>query len=119
MLLFYVGVLWFSHKWLEDRGCKKDLQCDNQSERDKLAELVDSMISCEIPEEDKEDDEKNMLRDYVLEVQQHSHTKTCEKKKKNECRFDFPKLVSEKTLLAIPIGRLLMLLAICWPKVSH
>ena len=62
-------------------------------------------MTCEIPEEDKDDDEKNMLRDYVLEVQQHSHTNTCQKKKKNECRFDFPKLVSEKTILAIPIAK--------------
>ena len=67
--------------------------------------MVDSIITCEIPEEDIEDDEKNMLRDYVLEVQQHKHTTTCEKKKKGECRFDFPKLVSEKTILAIPIEK--------------
>ena len=43
-----------------------------------------------------------MLRDIVLEVQQHKHTLTC-KKKNTICRFDFPKPVSEKTILATPI----------------
>ena len=49
----------FSSNWLKKIGCKKDLQCDNQPERDKLAELVDSIISCEIPEKDAEDDSPN------------------------------------------------------------
>ena len=67
-LLLHIGVLWFDKDWLKDRGFKKDLQCRNQLERDKLAELADSIMSCQIPDEDKDDDENNMLRDYVLEV---------------------------------------------------
>ena len=64
--------------------------------------MADSIISCGIPDESEDNDEQNMLRDFVLEVQQHKHTGTCTKKN-TVCRFNFPKPVSETTVLAIPI----------------
>ena len=101
--MYLLGVLWIDHDWLIKEGFKPDLKCiDKKKFPEKLAELANSIMSCKIPEESEDDDEQNMLRDFVLEVQQHRHTGTC-KKKKTICRFDFPKLVSEKTLLAIPL----------------
>ena len=96
-------MLWIDHDWLQVHGFKPDLKCENKKDSpQKLAELANSLMSCKIPEESEDDDEQNMLRDFVLEVQQHRHTGTC-RKKNTICRFDFPKPVSEKTLLAIPL----------------
>ena len=98
-----IGVLWFDHAWLKEEGFRPDLKSDDKERfAEKLAKLAHSIMSCKIPEEVEDDDEQNMLRDFVLEVQQHKHTGTC-RKKKTICRFDFPKPVSEKTILAIPI----------------
>ena len=84
------------------KGLKPDLKCSSAEEREELTKLADSLVSCHIPKETKDNDENNMLRDIVLEVQQHKHTLTC-KKKNTICRFDFPKPVSVKTILATPI----------------
>ena len=120
-----LGVLWLDHDWLKERGCNPDLKCSNIEEREKLIELADEIMSCELPEESEKDPEQTMLRDFVLESQIHRHTDACKrtvkkkggdkdqlltlKKKDGDkdqlvvCRFGFPKLVSERSLLAIPI----------------
>ena len=112
-LFQFSGVLWFDHAWLKKQFCNckdekhchhsyKDLKCKKEEDRENLAKLAHSIMSCKIPDESEDNDEQNMLRDFVLEVQQHRHTGTCIKKN-TVCRFNFPKPVSEKTLLAIPI----------------
>ena len=96
------GVLWFDIDWLTKKGLKPDLHCEKDNERQKLVELIDTIMSCKIPEE-CDDDEETMQRDFVLASQEHRHTRTCYKNKKVECRFHFPKLPSEKTVMAIPL----------------
>ena len=64
--------------------------------------FIDNLVSCKIPEEDSTDENDLMRRKHVLELQQHGHSPTC-KKKRTECRFDFPRLPSERTMIAKPI----------------
>ena len=74
-----LGVLWLDHDWLKERGCNPDLKCSNIEEREKLIELADEIMSCELPEESEKDPEQTMLRDFVLESQIHRHTNACER----------------------------------------
>ena len=62
-----------------------------------ICAFIDQYVSCEIP--DKETDEH--LHSLVTTVQRHSHTHTC-RKKGTSCRFHYPKLPSDKTLIAKP-----------------
>ena len=45
---------------------------------------------------------KTFLKDIVEQVQIHHHTKSCYKKGKG-CRYGFPKLPSNRTIIAQPI----------------
>ena len=87
------GVFWLKSSEL------KDFQNDDDSKEfsdEKVPKLIDEWISCSIS---TEDDDLNKL---VKEVNVHKHTKSC-KKGKNPCRFAFPKLPSNKTLIANPL----------------
>ena len=61
---------------------------------------IDKYISVNIPEENTGEEE---LRSLVLRVQQHHHTGSCQKRSRRrnqtDCRFDFPKPLSEETRL--------------------
>lgn len=99
------AVLWIGKEWLENFGLNLDLLegIDTKEIEEKLIELIDTLISCRIPKEDEtESKEDKMRREFVLKLQQHDHTATC-KKKNTECRFDFPKFPSERTIIAKPI----------------
>ena len=90
-------MLWFELDWLKEEGFTPDLKCkDAEKLPEKLALLADSIMSCKIPEEAEGNDEQNMLRDFVLEVQQHKHTGTCRKKK-----TILQKLIILKTALSL------------------
>ena len=52
--------------WLQEQGCEPDMKCSEEKHREKLAELADKIMSCKIPDESN-DDEQNMLRDFVLD----------------------------------------------------
>lgn len=58
-----------------------------------LAKFIDSFVSCSTKIES--------CSNIVKEVQIHHHSKSC-KKFGSECRFGFPKLPSEKTIIAQP-----------------
>ena len=58
--------------------------------------FVDKFISCSSDVEG--------VSDIVEQVQVHHHTKTCYKRGK-ECRFGFPRLPSERTIIAQPLDK--------------
>ena len=60
---------------------------------------VDSVMSANIP--DANDNVK--LRGLVQKYQTHSHSKTCKKYNKNECRFGFGKLFCKRTIISEPL----------------
>ena len=62
-----------------------------------VANLADELITCKLPE-----DETSTLYSIVSTVQKHDHTKSC-LKKHGKCRYGFPKLPSDRTLLAKPL----------------
>ena len=92
------GVAWISPEWLKKRGID-GLDISDMDET-KLIELVDELISCQLPEDDT--DESKCLNDIVSSVQKHHHTKSC-LKYNGKCRYGFPKLPTDKTILAKPL----------------
>ena len=82
------GVAWMDKEFLEPYMMEDGFTYD----LDKLPELVDRFVTCEIPEEPH-------MKKLVEDLQTHSHSKSC-KKKGVDCRFDNPKLPSNRTLIA-------------------
>ena len=68
--------------------------CDASEEN--MIKLVESLVSVELP------DDNDDLLNIVGTVQRHNHTKSW-LKNKGKCRYGFPKLPSEKTILAKPL----------------
>ena len=71
-----------------------------KKEKDVVAAFVDSCSTCDLKDED--------LTETVIEVQKHSHRGNQEKKtgcfkKGSTCRFNFPRLPSERTIIAQPL----------------
>ena len=62
-----------------------------------LDTLIDQHITCHLPEDEK-------MGKIVKDLQSHAHSKSCHKKG-SECRFDFPKMPSNKTVISIPIDK--------------
>ena len=85
------GVFWIKESTIEDY--KKDSEFDEEE----IGTLIDQWISCSL-NTDNED-----LNKRVREVNVHKHTKTCQRGS-NLCRFSFPKLPSDKTLIAKPLS---------------
>ena len=83
----HVHSLW----WIKDAP-DLDTKAGNQS----APAFIDRYISVRVPDEGCGEDE---LRSTILRVQQHKHTSTCQKtsKRKQECRFDFPRPLSLET----------------------
>ena len=83
-----------SFKWL--RGALETIANDNIPnlvQKRSITEFVDKFISCSLQEP--------MTRDIALLVQQHRHSRSCERPGTN-CRFNFPQLPSLYTLVAVP-----------------
>ena len=59
--------------------------------------MINKWISCSL------DTENEDLRKLVKEVNVHKHTNSC-KKGNNPCRFSFPRLPSNKTLISNPLS---------------
>ena len=89
------GVAWISQKYLEDKFDIKGLLQDNEAE--KVTKLIDTITTCKIPK----DDEK--FAKLVKARQTHGHTDSCQKYG-TKCRFDFPRLPSEYTIITTPIS---------------
>lgn len=64
---------------------------------DKVVQLADYMVSCRIPE----DDEK--FKEVVEQVQTHHHTNSC-RKYGTDCRYNFDRYPSRRTIIAQPLG---------------
>ena len=97
------GVLWIENEWLVEEFGKKYKYTKNSSleESDKriILDLAEKLISCEIPSDDVK------LADQVEKLQNHRCRNSCQKKnvESKTCRYGFPKLLSERTLLAEPL----------------
>jgi len=65
---------------------------DKDSDRE-VCEFTDRYQTCCIPDNDEE------LKNLVLNVQKHSHSKSC-RMKDGSCRFSFPKTPCERTIVA-------------------
>ena len=98
------GVLWVDLPKLEKKfpglqGVMSKLKASstlNKEEREITANFVDAFVTCSL--------DIDALTDIVREVQKHSHTSTCQKKKTN-CRFGYPKFPSDRTLIAQPLSK--------------
>ena len=86
------GVAWISPEYLHKNKLNGHL-CD--LDENKLIDLVESLVTCEIPENDE--NLKNLVQS-----QMHGHTGSC-LKYNGKCRYGFPKLPSEKTIVAQPL----------------
>ena len=62
-------------------------------EKQSVSDFIDKFISCSLQEP--------MTRDIALKLQQHVHSRACERPGTN-CRFYFPQLPSLHTMLAVP-----------------
>lgn len=93
--LSFPGVAWISPESLQARNLGgSDLSQMNENE---LTKLADDLITCKLPE-----NESSKLYNIVHSVQRHYHTKSC-MKKHGKCRYGFPKLPSNKTIIARPL----------------
>ena len=64
----------------------------DESTDEEVADFVDRYQTCTVPTQEGE------LKDLVLSVQKHVHSPTC--RKSNGCRFKFPHLPSQNTVIA-------------------
>ena len=99
------GVAWIDNDYLVNEcGIKGFLS--NKDCGDAVAQLADKLISCKFPNEDQTVEKpmhgKPSLRKIVEEVQVHGHTKSC-LKYNGACRYKFPRLPSQYTVVARPI----------------
>ena len=84
--------------WLEEEVVKKYKDDKGEFVDDKIPELIDEWISCSIDTGSKD------LDQLVKELNIHKHTKSCQKGKNISCRFSFPRLPSNRTLIAKPLS---------------
>ena len=82
------GVAWFKKEAMVDY-----LSEDGSFDDTKMPELIDQWISCSLTNENP------VLNEAVQQFNVHHHTKSC-KKWSGECRFNFPRLPSKKTIIA-------------------
>ena len=80
--------------WLKENALHNFLK-NKTLDDSKLPALVDKFITCQLPAEN------HPLRRKVLELQVHHHTKSC-LRKTGVCRFRFPRLPSQRTIIAEP-----------------
>ena len=73
--------------WISDAP-----EFDTDSDRE-VCKFIDRYQTCRIPDDDEE------LKSLVLNVQKHSHSKSC-RMKDGSCRFSFPKTPCERTIVA-------------------
>ena len=103
------GVLWLDLEYLEEeyqgitnifRSLKVKALFDDQ-QLQTLKRFIDNFISCSLT---VTDENFKCIESIVKEVQVHHHTKTCQKYK-TKCRFGYPKLPSEETIIAQPLNK--------------
>ncbi|XP_066934413.1 uncharacterized protein [Clytia hemisphaerica] len=67
--------------------------------KEKYIEHIDSVISANVPDREESPELWNLVTKYQI----HSHSRTCSKYRKNECRFQFGKLFCKRTILSEPL----------------
>ena len=82
--------------WIKQDEAKKYQDGNGEFLDSKVPDLIDQWISCSL---DTGDEDLNKL---VKEVNVHKHTKSCQKGT-NPCRFSFPRLPSNRTLISNPL----------------
>ena len=87
------GVFWLKDSALEEYRNKETGEFIDA----KLPELIKKYISCSTNTGDE------TLDDTVKEVNVHRHSKSCQKKE-GFCRFNFPRLPSDRCLIAKPLS---------------
>ena len=70
------------------------------STKQEYIQHIDKVISVNFPRANENSD----LADLVKKFQVHSHSKTCRKYNKNECRFGFGKMFCKRTILSEPLS---------------
>ena len=83
--------------WMHEDKIAPFLKESSYEYNNDLKDLIDETITCKLPE----DIEK---RKVVKDLQSHTHSKSCQKKG-STCRFDFPKLPSNKTIISKPVDK--------------
>ena len=86
-------VAWIEKEYLEKMGIYGELS-DHIKEAEVLADLL---ISCKLPTDKK-------FREVVKDLQTHSHRDSC-LKRGNGCRYGYPKLPSDRTIIAQPFSK--------------
>ena len=89
------GVAWIEQKFLREKLEIKGDFCDNLN---KIRDLADRIISCQIPDHD------SSLASTIKEVQTHKHTPSC-LKRNGICRYGFPRLPCPITVVARPLPK--------------
>ncbi|XP_066921397.1 uncharacterized protein [Clytia hemisphaerica] len=67
--------------------------------KEKYIDHIDSVISANVPDREESPELWNLVTKYQI----HSHSRTCSKYRKNECRFKFGKLFCKRTILSEPL----------------
>ena len=90
------GIIWLNHSVIEKYlNPNRTINVDHED----LGNLIDEWSSCSLQTGNSD------LDSIVKEVNVHKHKPTCRPEKDKECRFDFPKLPSDKTLVAHPLPK--------------
>ena len=87
------GIAWLDLTKDEEKTCLLEDKTFNPKN---MTKLIEKWVSCELPSDNEE------LKSLVEEVNVHHHTHSC-RKRGLECRFDFPKLPSDTTIVAEPL----------------
>ena len=82
--------------WLKQTEARKYQDENGEFSDSKVPALINKWISCSL------DTGNEDVRKLVKEVNVHKHTNSC-KKGNNPCRFSFPRLPSNKTLISNPL----------------
>ena len=82
--------------WLDKNEVKDCFNENGEYKDEEVIKLIDKWISCGLTPGD------DILNKLVKEVNVHGHTNSCKKGKNLECRFNFPKFPSRRTLIAHP-----------------
>ena len=82
--------------WLKKSTVNHFMKEDGTLDQDNIKNLIEDWISCSITTSNTN------LNKLVQEVNMHRHTKSC-KKNTGNCRFHFPRMPSDKTIIATPL----------------
>ena len=62
---------------------------------------MDEIVKCYLPDKNEEPELYNLVKTY----QTHSHSKSCRKYKNSDCRFNYGRFFTERTIVAEPLSK--------------